>query len=183
MGWAYFALFCGPPCRSLFSYLMASGGDADVYTYDLRGRRCVRRWANDGGTPTSAMATSPDNHRFMAVASESGVVNVYDQPSGLPGPKTTRPRPLKGIMNLTTPIESLRFNHDGQLLAMGSRWEKEALRLVHLPTCTVFSNWPTSKTPLSYIFSIDFSPKSGFFAVGNDKGKVLLYRLKHYTDV
>jgi len=25
-----------------------------------------------------------------------------------------------------------------------------------------------------------FSPHAGFFAVGNDKGKVLLYRMHHY---
>jgi U3 small nucleolar RNA-associated protein 18 len=30
---------------------------------------------------------------------------------------------------------------------------------------------------------MDFSPKSGFLALGNDKGRVLLYRLKHYSDV
>ena len=63
------------------------------------------------------------------------------------------------------------------------RWDKEALRLVHMPSCTVFSNWPTSKTPLSYVFSLDFSPSGGYLAVGNDKGKVLLYRLKHYSEV
>lgn len=32
-------------------------------------------------------------------------------------------------------------------------------------------------------YSMDFSPKSGFLALGNDKGRVLLYRLKHYCDV
>ena len=52
-----------------------------------------------------------------------------------------------------------------------------------MPSCTVFSNWPTSKTPLSYVFSLDFSPSGGYLAVGNDKGKVLLYRLKHYSEV
>ena len=66
---------------------------------------------------------------------------------------------------------------------MASKWEKEALRLVHIPTCTVFSNWPTTKTPLSYVFSLDFSPNSGYLAIGNDKGKVLLYRLRHYGEV
>jgi U3 small nucleolar RNA-associated protein 18 len=47
---------------------------------------------------------------------------------------------------------------------------------------TVFSNWPTSKSPMNYVFSLDFSPTSGFLALGNDKGKVLLYRLRHYTN-
>jgi U3 small nucleolar RNA-associated protein 18 len=30
---------------------------------------------------------------------------------------------------------------------------------------------------------MDFSPKSGYLAMGNDKGRVLLYRLNHYSDV
>jgi U3 small nucleolar RNA-associated protein 18 len=46
----------------------------------------------------------------------------------------------------------------------------------------VFSNWPTSKTPLKYVWSMDFSPKSRYMAIGNDHGKCLLYRLKHYWD-
>ncbi|KAG5463635.1 MAG: WD40-repeat-containing domain protein [Olpidium bornovanus] len=51
---------------------------------------------------------------------------------------------------------------------------------VHLPSLTVFQNWPTFQTPLSYVQCFDFSPRSGYIAVGNDKGKVLLYRLLQY---
>ena len=87
---------------------------------------------------------------------------------------------MKAIMNLTTSIDNLRFNETGEILAVSSRREKDAMRLVHLPSATVFSNWPTSKTPLGYVWSFDFSPKSGYLAVGNDKGKCLMYRLSHY---
>jgi U3 small nucleolar RNA-associated protein 18 len=52
--------------------------------------------------------------------------------------------------------------------------------VVHLPTRTVFSNWPSSKTPLHYVHSLAFSPHCGYFAVGNARGRVLLYRLTHY---
>ena len=51
---------------------------------------------------------------------------------------------------------------------------------IHLPTHTVFSNWPTSSTPLSYVQCMAFTPNSGYLAIGNDKGKVLLYRLNHF---
>ena len=61
--------------------------------------------------------------------------------------------------------------------------ERDALRLVHLPSCTVFSNWPTSKSPLHYVHCAAFSPGCGFLAIGNAKGKVLLYRLPHYAAV
>ncbi len=68
-----------------------------------------------------------------------------------------------------------------QILAMASRMKKDALRLVHLPSCTVFSNWPTSRSPLGYVHSLAFSPGGGYLAIGNAKGRTLLYRLHHYT--
>ena len=54
-------------------------------------------------------------------------------------------------------------------------------RVVHVPTMTVFSNWPTSKSPLHYVHSTAFSPHSGYLAIGNARGRVLLYRLHHYS--
>lgn len=100
-----------PSLESDDRYLLTSGGDADVstlsinalshthsivqvYVWDMRassksGRlvgsagACVRRWKNEGGLPTSAMAV---HRNSLAVASEAGVVNLYDlSPSGLPG--------------------------------------------------------------------------------------------------
>jgi len=178
-------------------FLLASGGDADVYTFDLRGLGsiggggacpCVSKWGNEGGTPTCGLAMAPTGQ--LAVAAESGVVNMYSVGGGgliedslahkeaAGGPARV---PWKRAMNLTTGCEALKFSHDGQVLAMASRFGKNALRMMHVGSGTVFSNWPTSKSPLGYVFSLDFSPNSGYFAAGNDKGKVLLYRLKHYS--
>jgi U3 small nucleolar RNA-associated protein 18 len=64
---------------------------------------------------------------------------------------------------------------------MASKMKKDALRLVHTASLTTFSNWPTSRSPLGHVHSMAFSPHAGFFAVGNDKGKVLLYRMHHYA--
>lgn len=69
----------------------------------------------------------------------------------------------------------------GQILAIASRMKRDALRLVHVPSLTVFANWPTSRTPLGHVHSAAFSPGGGFLAVGNAKGRVLLYRLHHYA--
>ena len=52
---------------------------------------------------------------------------------------------------------------------------------LHLPSLTVFSNWPTSRTPLRYVNTFDFSPNSGYLSIGNDKGKALLYRYALHT--
>jgi U3 small nucleolar RNA-associated protein 18 len=90
------------------------------------------------------------------------------------------PQPVRSLGNLTTTVDTLAFSPDGQMLAMATRLSKDALRLVHLPSCTVFSNWPSSKTPLHYVHSCAFSPHCGYLAVGNARGRVLLYRMPHY---
>lgn len=153
-------------------HVLASGSDGDVYRWDLRSNKCLERFANEDGTITSSLALSSNR---LAVGAESGVVNLF---SGNVGQSR---KPLKSIMNLHTSADALRFNSDGQILALSSRREKESLKLVHVPTATVFSNWPTTKTPLGYVWSMDFSPESKFLAIGNDKGKCLLYSLQHYS--
>jgi len=166
--------------------LLTSGSDGDVYRWDLRqSHRCVERFSNQDGTITSALAASS---RTLAVGAESGVVNVYsEQPPHRRGASILAPPPqrdpLKSILNLKTSIDGLRFNGDGQILAMSSRRETRSLKLLHVPTNTVFANWPTSKTPLNYVWSLDFSPGSQYLAVGNDQGKCLLYKLMHYENV
>ena len=84
------------------------------------------------------------------------------------------------MLNLTTGVDSLAFNHDGQLLVLASRLKRDALRVLHVPTMTVFANWPTSKSPLHYVHCAAPSPHSGYLAIGNARGRVLLYRLHHY---
>jgi len=87
---------------------------------------------------------------------------------------------LKAIGNLTTSISALRFNHDSQLLAITSKTQKDQMRLIHIPSLTAFSNWPTSSTPLGRVSSIDFSTGGEYIAIGNTRGRVLLYHLKDY---
>eukprot|EP00560_Eucampia_antarctica_P004484 CAMPEP_0197831150 /NCGR_PEP_ID=MMETSP1437-20131217/7734_1 /TAXON_ID=49252 ORGANISM="Eucampia antarctica, Strain CCMP1452" /NCGR_SAMPLE_ID=MMETSP1437 /ASSEMBLY_ACC=CAM_ASM_001096 /LENGTH=605 /DNA_ID=CAMNT_0043433937 /DNA_START=195 /DNA_END=2012 /DNA_ORIENTATION=- len=159
-------------------FLLASGSDSEVYRWDIRSKRCVDRFRNEDGTITSALSVSS---RFLAVGAESGVVNIYDGGRSNSGYETMR-KPIKSIMNLQTSIDLMKFNHDGQILAMSSHREKNSLKLLHVPTQTIFANWPTSKTPLHYVSSLDFSPSSKFMAIGNDKGKCLLYKLGHYED-
>lgn len=83
-------------------------------------------------------------------------------------------------MNLTTYINQVQFNHDGQLLAIASRSKKNALRLINTRTLKVYSNWPAGKAPLSYVNALQWSPNSRYLAVGNDRGQVQLFKLNHY---
>ena len=54
------------------------------------------------------------NGFWLTVRSASGVVNVYSTTDVL---KSSNPAPLKSIMNLTTSVSVLKFNHDSQILA------------------------------------------------------------------
>ncbi|KAL4419673.1 hypothetical protein ABPG75_006771 [Micractinium tetrahymenae] len=174
--------------------LLTSGGDGTVYVWDLRTQRCLQRYQDEGCLQGTSMACSPDGALF-ASGSNSGVVNIYsreqqqqqhtvfDSGDGDDWVLPQAPiagKPLKTVLNLSTAIDTLHFNHDGQMLVLASRLQRDALRVLHVPSMTVFSNWPTSKSPLHYVHSVAFSPNSGYLAIGNARGRILLYRLHHY---
>ena len=173
--------------------MYTSGSDGQVYLWDLRTRQCVDRHTDEGCVRATALASSPSGSGMYACGADSGVVNLYKTSIGDRGGAMSKQRgplaaslrlqrtPFKSIMSLTTKADTLKFNHDGQILAIASQMKKDSLRLVHANTGTVFANWPTGQTPLRYVTDVDFSPSSGLFAIGNDRGKVLLYRLLHYA--
>ncbi|CAJ1075484.1 U3 small nucleolar RNA-associated protein 18 homolog isoform X2 [Xyrichtys novacula] len=161
------------------SKVFANSEEGEVFVWDMRSSRCLNRFMDDGCVRGTSIATSP-NGRYLACGSQSGVVNVYSQEACLNSPN---PKPLKAIMNLLTSATSLTFNPTSEILAIASQAEDEAVRLVHLPSLTVFSNFPVQKKKTVYRAScLDFSPHSGFFSLANNKGFAPLYRLLHYKD-
>lgn len=164
----------------------------------------IGRWNDEGAVGTTVIAlggkSGRDNwiggDRWIAVGSSSGVVNVYDrrawceatgQSSDANNGIPQAPKPLRDLQNLTTPISHLTFSPDGQILAMASRWKHNAMRLVHLPSATVYKNWPTEKTPLGRITSVAWGKptedeeREGSFAlmaVGNEAGHVRLWEVR-----
>jgi len=160
------------------SELMTLGEDAEVYTWDVGERRCVHRWKDDGGYGSVVMS-GDNNGKYLSVGSKTGLVNVYGG-DALTSNVSSSPKVLKTLGHLTTSMSTLRFNHDSQLLAMASNVKKDQMRLVHLPSLTAYSNWPTSSTPLGHVTAIDFSAGSEYIAVGNNRGRALLYHLSHF---
>ncbi|XP_044037158.1 U3 small nucleolar RNA-associated protein 18 homolog isoform X2 [Siniperca chuatsi] len=161
------------------SKVFANSEEGEVYVWDMRSSRCVNRFTDEGCVKGTSIAASPSG-RYLACGSQSGVVNVYSQEACL---NSANPKPLKAVMNLLTSATSLAFNPSSEILAVASRAEDEAVRLVHLPSFTVFSNFPVAKRKIVYRTScLDFSPHSGFFSLANNKGHAPLFRLLHYKD-
>lgn len=84
------------------------------------------------------------------------------------------------MLNLTTAVTSLSFHPSSEALAFGSQAKKDCLKMLHLPTFEVFPNWPTARTPLHFLSDVAFSPSGAYLAIGNDRGKALLYSLPHF---
>ena len=162
------------------STLFTSGLDAEVYQWDLRMHaRCVSRFRHEDGTCSSALAVSASS-AYLAIGAESGVMSLYDAGNLPRGLATEPPKPMKSALNLTTKIDTVCFHPASQLVAYASREINDQLRLMHLPSYTVYTNWPTERTPLRKVSSLAFSPQGAYLAAGNDRGRVLLYRLNHY---
>ncbi|KAJ2080952.1 U3 snoRNP protein [Coemansia sp. RSA 988] len=166
------------------NYLWSIGLDNEVYQWDLRQNSCVSRWHDSTVFRPTCLGISRDGS-YYASGDGAGIVNLYDTRSMRSNDDDETSafftvKPFKAINNLTTSILGAKFSPNSEILGIYSRKKSDQLKLVHLPTGSVFSNWPTASSHLGHVQCIDFSPQSGFMAVGNDSGKALLYRLQHY---
>lgn len=181
----------------------------EISEWSLTQRRIIARWQDEGAVGTTTLALGGHHEfvkspfgtdRWIAIGSSSGIVNIYDRREWLASPESTSeisqpiptaPRPTKTLDHITTPTSHLVFSPDGQILSMSSKWKSGALRLVHLPSCTVFKNWPTNSTPLGRITSVAFAAghvmaregegDGGLFAVlavGSEQGKVRVWEIR-----
>ncbi|KAM6403469.1 U3 small nucleolar RNA-associated protein 18 homolog [Rhynochetos jubatus] len=164
-----------PDSSKIYSY----SKEGEVFIWDVRSRKSLHKFEDEGSLEGKCIAVSKNN-QYVACGSASGVVNLYTTDVCL---KENHPKPVKAIMNLVTSATCVTFNPTTEILAVASGETDEAVKLVHIPSYTVFSNFPVFRRKQIYLAqSMDFSPRSGFFSVGNNKGKALLFRLKHYSD-
>jgi U3 small nucleolar RNA-associated protein 18 len=161
------------------------GKNGEVSEYDISRARVVMRWLDEGAVGTTVISLGGEGggklggDRWVAIGSSSGIVNIYDRREFDESAKiSTRPKAAKSLDQLTTPTSHLVFSADGQMLVIASRWKRDALRLVHLPTCSVYRNWPTDKTPLGRVASVSVSPDGMYMAVGNEQGKIKLWEIR-----
>lgn len=159
-------------------YMYTFGSEGDIYVWDMKTRDCIHRFSDSGCINGVALAVSPDNN-YVVCGSSSGIVSIYDRDTAM---QSRRPEPLKLIKNLTTCCNGALFNSHSEILALRSKDLDKAVKLVHFPSMSVLPNFPEQFDPcIKSIMCMDFSPSSGYLALGNNKGRCLLYRLQHYS--
>ena len=168
--------------------LVVIGKGGQAIEYSVGDQQVVARWQDEGAVGTTVVSMGGKigggsnnglgGDRWIAVGSQSGIVNIYDRNQWSLANVPARPSPKKALQQLVTPTSHLEFSPDGQLLVVASRWKKDALRLVHLPSCTVYRNWPTSGTPFGRISSVAWGAEGGLLAVANEQGKIRLWEVR-----
>lgn len=180
-----------------------AGKTGEVTEWSIGKQRPLARWQDEGAVGTTTIALGGKSSRegwmggdrWISIGSSSGIVNVYDRrewaealPKKIPSADEnsgvpTHPKPTRVLDQLVHPTSHLAFSPDGQILVMASRWKKDALRLVHLPSCTVYRNWPTSSTPLGRITAVAWGKGDGEsaqlqLAIANEAGKIRLWEIR-----
>lgn len=186
--------------------LCIAGKSGEITEWSLQEQRVTARWQDEGAVGTTTLALGGQHEfvkspigtdRWISVGSSSGIVNLYDRRAWLAEPTPTpsghsieqvvppAPKPTKTLDHLTTPTSHLAFSPDGQVMVMASKWKRDAARLVHLPSCTVYRNWPTSGTPLGRITGVAFcggevvgGDVHSVLAVANEQGKIRLWEIR-----
>ena len=161
------------------SKLVSVGQGSKVYIWSLVTRKIVHVFRDSGALNNVAVDVSACG-RLLAIGSESGIVNLYEMNNALLENKS--PKPLKSISNLTTATNLIRFHPSSLILAIGSSTARRGVRLVHIPSLTVFSNFPHSNDQsINKPTAISFSPGGAYMAIGTMKGDAHLWRLNYFT--
>ncbi|CAI2347621.1 unnamed protein product [Caenorhabditis sp. 36 PRJEB53466] len=142
------------------------------------GNKPQHAFIDDGAVHGTALAISQHGD-FLATGSDTGIVNVY---SGRDCRASATPRPLFNVSNLVTSVSAVAFNADAQLMAICSNVKENQVRLVHMASHSTFKNFPDRGGGVKKAKCVDFSPKSGFMAVGNEDGRLHLYNIHHFAE-
>lgn len=173
-----FSLNCAVACVAFSPderLLYCLGADNHtVYVWDLMRQGCVQSIVDNEGLQGTTLDVSRDG-KTLACGFDSGIVSLYDASQAGTLDHT------KAIGNLTTSVGQVTFNFDSKLMGISSSAKKNQFKLLHTGTNRIFSNWPTTGTPLGFISCFAFSDHHGYLSFGNTKGSILLYKLNHYN--
>ncbi|KAJ1977038.1 U3 snoRNP protein [Dimargaris xerosporica] len=148
--------------------------DARVTIWDIDTMRCAHTFVDHGGFHPSSLAVAGDVAGHVAIGSETGIVNIYDRASIM---ASQTPQPVKVVMSLTTRITQLMFSPSAKLLLLASAGSKGGLRLVHMPTLNIITQWPTASTLEGPLDKAAFSHDGRYLTFSLPSGRTRLYHL------
>ncbi|KAJ1973773.1 U3 snoRNP protein [Dimargaris verticillata] len=148
--------------------------DARVTIWDIDTMRCAHTFVDHGGFHPSSLAVAGDLAGHVAIGSETGIVNIYDRAS-IQASQT--PKPVKVVMSLTTRITQLMFSPSAKLLLLASAGSKGSLRLVHMPTLNIITQWPIASTLEGPLDKAAFSHDGRYLTFSLPSGRTRLYHL------
>ena len=153
-------------------FMYSIGKDFSLHKWDTKTFKCIEILSDSNSFGATQLSLSP-NGQDICIGSTSGIVNVYATDFNDSSMKSKT-----SFLNLTTAIDQIEYHPSSQILGFCSSALKNSFRFVHCASNRVYSNWPTFSTPLNYVSCFKFSPSGSHVALGNDKGKVLLYNIK-----
>ncbi|KAH8926756.1 WD40 repeat-like protein [Atractiella rhizophila] len=137
-------------------WVLNGGKDQEIFVFDVAERRARDKWRDSGGFSAVKLAMD-HSERWLGVSSKTGI----------------------SIGNLTTPTTMLSFHPSSSILAMASEEKKGALRLLHLPSLTVFENWPRKDTPVGRVKDVAFDGDGKWMSVAGGL-RAGMWRLKWF---
>lgn len=158
--------------------LLTAGTEHKLYIWDIVSLKCLKVLHVDSGCAIASLALSPDG-AFLVVGTELGVLGLCKY-NDIIVTQDTLMRLGTPFMNLVTRISCVRVHPSSELLCFSSPDRARALRIVHLQSLRVFSNWPKDITPIHRVQDVVFDTTGHYMAIGNEKGKVLIYGLSHF---
>ncbi|XP_077301296.1 U3 small nucleolar RNA-associated protein 18 homolog wicked [Arctopsyche grandis] len=168
------ALFFSPDSKKLFAH----SSEGCVVVWNILTLRVLHKFTDEGCITGTSLSISPSGD-YLATGSAEGIVNIYETRDVL---LSATPQPKKTLKNLTTRISHLKFNSTSEMLAFSSTDKKTAIRIAHLPSFQVFSNFPGPNAETGHCSDVDFSPHSGYMGFGSNKKLAYLYRINHYKN-
>ncbi|EFP09101.1 hypothetical protein CRE_25379 [Caenorhabditis remanei] len=167
------------PSHNREMWIICETGQVVIANIGLQGSKSTQHCFTDDGAVHGTTLAISQHGDYFATGSDTGIVNVY---SGHSCRDSSTPQPLFNVSNLVTQVSSIAFNSDAQLMAICSNAKENHLRLVHVASQTVFKNFPERNGKVSNANCLDFSPSGGYLAVGNDRGRLHVFSIHHFSD-
>lgn len=115
---------------------------------------------------------SHSNSIFLG--SELGILTIYSSSDA----KNNTFEKEKVLDNLNTSIESIIVSNSGSLLAYYSRKTKNSLRIMHLPSRKILSDFSKIYNRIGKVINVSFSSNDKMVAISNSNGKIMLFEIK-----